>query len=448
VERPDWLVRFGRRLMLARGRAGLTQQQLAAPDLTKSFISLLEGGRSYPSVETVIALARRTHTSMASLLLEREDLRLETALNLLHLAWEMDPVGRGQEAVRLAAAAEALLPDMPAELRVCALLVRARAAMAAGRMGEAARRADDAAALANRHRLGIALGQALAVKGIVEERRGAFEQAVPILEKAVELMRRTRSARTVESVRALLTLGAALAGRGRFVRARRAYRRALELAERLRAPGLRGRALTGLGLVEWSHRRLDRAVDFLSKAYDALEQAEDLAEMSRALNNLGLIRREQGLYAEALTVLEKSLRIKERLKDARGRGVTLDEIARVLLAMERCGEAARAARRAIEDARAAGDRGREAAAQVTLARVLRAQGRRRAAIDLLRRAVATLTRLGMAEEAASASAELSSMPAGTGRAAVAARDPAKPLPIPAARVLGSSAGASDPEPRL
>ena len=62
--------------------------------------------------------------------------------------------------------------------------------------------------------------------------------------------------------------------------------------KRLDMPKLHGRALTGLGLIEWAAGRLDQAVDLLSRAYEVFEQAEDLAEMGRVLTNLGRIRRE------------------------------------------------------------------------------------------------------------------------------------------------------------
>lgn len=419
--RPAWLVEFGRRLRVARGRAGLTQEKLGAPDLSKSFISLLECGRSYPSVETTVALSRRAHTSVASLLLDPAELRLETAFNLMRLARDMDPVSHGTEAVRLAAMAEVLLPDMPAELRVRMALIRARVAMAAGRMNEATRLAKEAAALAHRYRLESALGRALCLKGVVEERRGAFQKAVPTLERAVDLMRRTKSIRTEEGVWALLSLGAARLRINEVNRAQRAYRRGLYLAERLQLPRLYGRALTGLGLIEWARQRLDQAVDLLSRAYEGFERAEDLAEMGRVLTNLGHIRREQGLYTEALSVLGKALRIRERQADMRGCSATLDEIAAVLLTMDRRKEATTAARRAIKYARTAGDQAREAVAEVTLARILRGQKRRGSAIKLLQDAIATLNRLGMKKEAASASSELELMLAELGKSEGRAR---------------------------
>jgi tetratricopeptide (TPR) repeat protein len=167
-------------------------------------------------------------------------------------------------------------------------------------------------------------------------------------------------------------------------------------------------------MLERARKRFDPAVELLSKAHDSFGQVEDLIEMSRTLTNLGLIRREQGLHTEALGVLERALRIKEQLGDTRGRSATLDEIAQVLLEMDRRGDAARAARQAIKAARAASDSAYETIAQVTLARVLRAQGRRRESITLLKTAVATMTRLGMTDLAANASDELGLMLKDTG----------------------------------
>jgi tetratricopeptide (TPR) repeat protein len=428
-----WLARFGRELRIARGRAGLTQRQLAHTDLTKSFISLLESGRSYPSVETTTALARRLRTAVATLLLDPADLRLEAALMLLHLAWATDPATRGADAVHLAATAELLLPDLPADLRVRAVLVRARVAMAGSQMDEATRWTDRAAAIARRHHLQGALGLALTLSGIVEERRGAFQTAVPVLEDAIEVMRKAKTLRSEEGIWALLSLGAARARTGNIRRAHRAYRRALELASRLQFSRLCGRALLGLGMLEWARRRLDLAVEFLSRAHEVFERLEDLAEVSPVLTNLGRIRFEQGLHGEALAVLQKSLRLKERLGDIRGRSAVLDEIARVLLTMGRLSDAMRAARRAVSDARTAQDQSREAVAQVTLGRVLRARNRRREAAETLRVAARALTRLGMHQEAAIALAELESLSGEVGQAREAVRKRAlaraQPAPV-------------------
>jgi tetratricopeptide (TPR) repeat protein len=407
--RPEWLLQFGRRLLLARSQAGLTQQSLGAPDLSKSFISLLETGRSHPSVETVVSLARRTQTSVGSLLLDEPELRRETATNLLQVADRMDPGSQGDQIAQFIAAAEALLPDMPGDMAVRVALVRAHTAMLANRLDDATRWADRAESVAARHRLGGAVAKALAFKGMIAARQGSHASAISILERAVEGLRRSKAARTQEGIWALLSMGAARFYLGEISRARRAYQRALDLATRLRIEHLRGRAMMGLGMLERARKRLDIAVEFLSKAHRSFEQVEDLTEVGRALTNLGLVRREQGLLSEAHNVLERALRVKERLGNPRELSTTLDELARVLLELNRLGEAARVARRAIATARSAGDRSRVAAAQVTLAHVLRAQGRQREAAKFFKTAAAAFRRLGVAEQAAAASAELERM---------------------------------------
>jgi tetratricopeptide (TPR) repeat protein len=394
-----WLERFGQRLRLARVRAGLTQQRLGAPDLTKSFMSLLETGRSYPSVETVLALARRLRVSVASLTLDPTALRLDTALDLLHLAWEADSA-HGPAVLAYTATAERLLPEMPDDLRTLVLLIRARVAMAAGQMHKAARLARAAAQIGRRP--DHTLGRVLAIQGIVEERRGAFAQAAPLLERALLTMRKAKSFRSQEGVRALLSLGVARARTGDIRRAERAYRQAHELAARLALPQLEGRAVTGLGMMQWARRRHDGATQFLSHAYDIFARVEDLNEMGRVLTNLGRIRLEQGLHREALAVLGKALRIRERQRDLRGVSATLDELARVFIAMGQWSDGARAARRALSRARQAQDQAREAIAGVTLARVLEAQKRPGGATRLRRKAIAAMKRLGMHSEAAAA----------------------------------------------
>src|SRR3990172_4806041 len=108
---PPWLKRLGSRIRQVRRIRGLTQTDVAKPNLTKSFISLLESGRTYPSVGTLVALADRLQTSIALLLLETSELPRETALTLLALAratGEASPA----DAERLLAAADVLAENV------------------------------------------------------------------------------------------------------------------------------------------------------------------------------------------------------------------------------------------------------------------------------------------------------------------------------------------------
>src|SRR5438093_1186127 len=119
---PVWLKRLGGRIRQARRIRGFTQTDIARPNLTKSFISLLESGRTYPSVSTLVTLASRLQSSLALLLLETPQLARETALNLLELARASAPANAAKTD-RLLAAVEALSEDAN-DLRSELLLTR------------------------------------------------------------------------------------------------------------------------------------------------------------------------------------------------------------------------------------------------------------------------------------------------------------------------------------
>src|SRR3989304_1276439 len=141
--RARWIVAFGQRLERARGRMGLTQAELAGADLSKSFISLLGTARSYPSVDTLLLLARRAGTSVAGLLMDADELRLDTAVSLLTLA--RDAVWtRPAWAGTASRAAEELVPDMPLWVKAEAAIVRGTAATLENRLSEAEKLAPQA----------------------------------------------------------------------------------------------------------------------------------------------------------------------------------------------------------------------------------------------------------------------------------------------------------------
>ena len=77
---------LGERIRQWRQQRGLTQEQLAGREFTKSFISLLERGRAKPSVNTLLILAQRLGISVDSLLGPEGHLPDHTAMNLLALS--------------------------------------------------------------------------------------------------------------------------------------------------------------------------------------------------------------------------------------------------------------------------------------------------------------------------------------------------------------------------
>jgi len=77
---------LGLRIRQLRQSRGLTQQQLGSPDLSKSFISLVERDRTRPSVATLAFLARRLGTSVDALLGQEGHMPETAAASLLALS--------------------------------------------------------------------------------------------------------------------------------------------------------------------------------------------------------------------------------------------------------------------------------------------------------------------------------------------------------------------------
>jgi tetratricopeptide (TPR) repeat protein len=389
--------------------AGLSQEALGAPDLSKSFISLLENGRSFPSLETVLTLSRRLEHPLTALLLDGAERRREVALSLLQAAGDMDMASRGADAVRLVDAARALTPDLAPVHQAQVMFVHAYAATMAGEVARAGELADRLESFAREHALQRWLASALWVKGETAFRRRTFEAARTYLLGAVAVFERVRATRTVEFVRTALSLGAVHYYTDRFEQARHWYRRASVPARKLTLHGLYGRALTGLGLAAAHLRQFDDALAYFNQAHDVFALTEDRVEMSRVLNNLGVVHRERDQLEAALQVLQRALRIREQLPIPSSRSLTLDEIALTYLAMGRHADAIEAARRAIGEAQLGQDRAFEAAAQVTLARVLLAQGNARDAIEFMKAAVSTFTIVGARRRAAAVAVELAKL---------------------------------------
>ncbi|MDQ7829400.1 MAG: tetratricopeptide repeat protein [Armatimonadota bacterium] len=417
---PAWLLAFGERLERARGHAGLTQAGLAQGELSKSFVSLLETGRSYPSVETLLLLAGRLCTSVAGLVLDGPALRLDTALSLALLARsavDADP----KLARALLETVDRLVPDLPVPVRLDVAVITARAALAEERLDEAERaltqvvqQAETAQALAPQAR-------ALALLGRIALIRRRFDQAAGHLTRAVALFRKADALRSEGGIEALIWLGSAAVKVGRPRFARRTYEHALRLARRLKLVGLQGQALLGLGYLAWAAGDLAEATRLMQASRDAFQTSEDRLHLSSSLLTLTTLYLEQGRLDEALASGRQVVRLRQQLGNLRQLSSALETLAQVHLARGDLGSAEQTAREALAEARRAEDPQQEARARAALGRVEAAQGRRAPALRHLREALATFERLGLAEDAAEAARHLSQVLQAAGRHDEAAR---------------------------
>ena len=410
-----WLTAFGHRLERARGQIGLTQAELAGSDLSKSFISLLETARSYPSVETLLLLARRAGTSPSALLMEAGDLRLDAALSLVALArtavWT-----RPSWAERVCHFAEDLCPDMPLRVKAEVAFLRGIAATLENRLTHAEALARQAQALAGQAGFGPGKAHALALLGDVAILRREYAGAFTLLGRAVAQYRQSGALRSEPGIKALIWLGTAALGAGRDRYARRCYLRARTLAARLRLLVLEGQALWGLGYLARLDGDLAAAARLLQEARRSFEQSEDLINLSQVLMNLGAVYGEQGKLDQALVAVRQSIRIIDRLGNLRRRSNAHQDLAIIQLQRGEFDEAEDAARQALADASKVKDREHRARSLAVLGRIAAARKDRGKAVRHLRAAARQLKALGLKDAWAEVSRDLALVlkPGGSG----------------------------------
>ena len=382
---PLWLKRLGGRIRQVRRIRGLTQTDVAKPNLTKSFISLLESGRTYPSVGTLVALSNRLQTSLALLLLETSELPRETALTLFALAratGESSPA----EADRFLAAAEVLAENVD-DLHADLILTRGDIALSQGKSKEAERLYDETLAWARRRKLRAYEARALAKQASLSLERGDESGARPKLEEALNLFRVTRTLRSVEGCEAMLAYAQILSTQGRGARVVRILEEVAQVARRQDLPLILGKAALDLARARLAAGQPAQAKEALQTARGALESAGETPDAAQWLRALWALLVETGAPGEAHAVLQAALRLQDRLGDSRHRAATLSDLARVLVQQGKMAEAQAQAKEALDLADAHHQPLQKAQVLVTMAKVARQQRRWRQAIDLLKEAV-------------------------------------------------------------
>lgn len=401
---PPWLKRLGSRIRQVRRIRGLTQTDVAKPNLTKSFISLLESGRTYPSVSTLVALADRLETSLALLLLETSELPRETALTLLALARSLGEPAPA-EAERLLAAAEVLAHDVD-DLQADLLLTRGDIAHSQGRSRDADRLYNETLAWAQKRKLRAYEARALAKQGGLAILRGEAAGARALFEEAIPLFRATRTLRSVEGCEAMLAYAQILGTLGRTARMVRILEEVSQVARRQDLPLVLGKAQISLARTHLAAAQPAPAREALQASRSALEAAGDTLETAQWMRMLGLLFVETNALGEAHTILQAALRMQERLGDVRYRAATLNDLARVLVQQGRAADAQAQAREAFDLAEDQHQPTQKAQILVTMAMIARQQRRWRQAIDQLKEAVELFKKAKLTTEVASTAREL------------------------------------------
>lgn len=388
---------LGQRIRELRQSRGLTQTQLGGSEVSKSFISLIERGRTRPSVETLRLFARRLGTSVDALLGQDGHLPETAAESILTLGREARRRREHATASRLVGAAEFLASTYGlSEAAREAKLQRAQLQLDEGNPDIAWALAVDVKTMCDETRDLWRLGRTLVLMGRVKLRTRDVLDARKLLSEAIQILKQAKASRDPTRVEALILLGTALTRIGQFEEGLLRYEEAAMSEVAKREAVLRGQAHWGIGAAQRQLGRLARARKHLVLARDAMDSAEELGDLIRIVTNIGQLDCEEGRYQEALKQFHYGLRVAERLHSSLDRGSILTEIGRVHLSAGNLDEAEHFAASALDQAREAEDPIEAAEAQVVLAHARFRQKRAAAeAIRLVEDALATFRERGL-----------------------------------------------------
>ncbi len=403
---PPWLKRLGGRIRQARRVRGFTQSAAAGPHLTKSFISLLESGRTYPSVATLVALTDRLQSSLALLLLDEAQLPRETALTLLALARGWGAADPTNARVDPLLTAVDVLAEHADGLRIETLLTRGDLALRHGEPKAAERWFNDALNEARERHERSYEPRALMRIAALALQRNDRPTARRRLDEALPLFRATRTLRSVDGCQAMILHGRLLIVEGKQGRALRVLEEVVDTAGRHDLPLLQGQALQWVGQIQRDSGRLERALETLRRAKDALIHAGEGLDLAQVLHRLGTLSRDGGDLEEAQTHFQHALRIQQRIGASAERSVTLNDLAQLEMSRGRLTSAHQAATDAYELASTLRDCIQQGRVLVTLARIAKAYHRWKAAAAHLREAVEQFKKAKHPDALADAAREL------------------------------------------
>jgi transcriptional regulator with XRE-family HTH domain len=387
---------LGQRVRELRQTRGMTQEQLAGEELTKSFISLLEQDKSSPSIETAALIAQRLGTSVDALLGSQGHLQDQVISGLLALSADSARRRNLSHAAELLKAAEILINLFPlAEAGRELKLQQAQMALEGREFARARVLATEAGAQADDGKDLWRSARALTILGQIGLKERKIPEAIQSLKQALTLLTQARASRDPVRVEALIFLGSALVYQGQYGDAIRRYNEAAQSQVASHHPILRGRALWGAGAAFRHLGEFAAAFEALEAARDIFEKSEELPDLVSVLHNLGQAALEHGRPKDALPYLLHALRVVDRLPMPDVRASTRTEIGRVHVALGNLEDAAAFATQALEGARMAGDPVEVAEAQTVLARIAFARGDSAEGTRLMKAAAAVFAARGM-----------------------------------------------------
>jgi tetratricopeptide (TPR) repeat protein len=292
---------LGRRIRALRLRLGLSQQQLAGPELSRSFICLVEQGKCNPSSETLRLIAERLGKPVSYFFAEAEpDQELAVDRLLYTLEQQRERLNREMlPQVRTALAMAQRLQDPALEARAYFLLGWIH--LGAGEYDEAIETLEEAAELFQMAQQNRGRAEALNTAGAAAFFADHLDTARRYWSKSLRLTAERKDLTGLRA-RVLINLGSCLLRLGQHETALRCYQEASSLARSAGlGRGILGNALYGIGICWQQMGDVGQAQAAIEQAVELFEEVGD-ASIWDAKQVLAAILAAQGRAEEAQTL--------------------------------------------------------------------------------------------------------------------------------------------------
>lgn len=420
---------LGHRIRLLRIRKGVSQAQLAFPELSDSYISLIESDKRVPAPSVIDLLARKLECSPTYLISGvSEDVadELRVTLEYAEIALQNGAAAeaRARFADVLASDDAAALPDLMHQARWGYALALEAAGELEGAIAELRQLSAATSSEADRDhwaRLHVALSRCL-------RERGDLSASVQAAEEALAKLAVVGGETTEAAVHLGATLLSAFIERGDLVRAYQLAGRLIERAEQIGSPKAKMAAYWEAAYVAEIRGEYDEGLTLAERALSLAGEESDPRNLSRLrLAYAGLL-----LWArpgEADRARDMLLQVRTQLSESSAGEIDiatyLTALARAEMTLGRLDEAVRLAEEAID---LLGDAPRRATAWAltVMGEAQLRQGRHDAAVTALTRAATNLEGMGSSRDAAQAWFDLAELlheaaPADTERSLTAYR---------------------------
>lgn len=390
---------IGQRVRELRRVRGLSQEQLAGPGVSASYVSLIESGRRRPSPAVLAALAATLGTTPE--FLEQGEAGLVARRAELDLHHAELALASGQAAQAEAGFRALLTGDVPTSVALAARRGLAQALEAAGRLEQAIAVFEELRSRADSAADAGWLSATIALVRCYRE-AGDLGRSADLGERALERL----EALGLPGTDLHVQLGASVAftayERGDLVRARQLIERVLAQAEALDSRRARGAAYWNASVIAAERGDIGDAIELSERALGLFAEEADARNAARLRNSYAelLLRDEPPRSRQALGLLEQardSLLTVGTLTDV---AYCETEIARAHLLLGDPAAAVRAARAALHHLPAAEERLERSRALAVLADAWRAAGDVGAAEAAYREAAGTLAAVGAGRQAA------------------------------------------------